>query len=78
MMDLQSECEVIPRDFLCCKLCEEEYKHPKYLVCFHSFCQTCIQGYVTENSQDEYYWCPICGTQTLVDRAGKCSSFVYS
>lgn len=73
MMDVQSECEVIPRDFLCCKLCEEEYKLPKYLVCFHSFCQSCIGGYVTEHGQQEFYWCPICGTETVIDGLGKMS-----
>lgn len=64
MMDVQSECEVIPRDFLCCKLCEEEFKQPKYLVCFHSFCQQCIDKYTQEHSQEDSYWCPICGTET--------------
>ena len=68
MMDVQSECEVIPRDFLCCKLCEEEFKQPKYLACFHSFCQACIHGYAKEHGNDESYWCPICGTETVVDK----------
>ncbi|XP_052789842.1 E3 ubiquitin-protein ligase TRIM56-like isoform X2 [Mya arenaria] len=71
MMDVQSECEVIPRDFLCCKLCEEEFRQPKYLTCFHSFCQACIQGYATQrggaNDGNESYWCPVCGTETAVD-----------
>ncbi|KAH3791864.1 tripartite motif-containing protein 2-like isoform X2 [Dreissena polymorpha] len=67
MMDAQSECEVIPRDFLCCKLCEEEYKTPKYLVCFHSFCQTCLQGYLNEHGNGDSFWCPICGTETNIE-----------
>lgn len=70
MMDVQSECEVIPRDFLCCKLCEEEFKHPKYLVCFHSFCQKCIQKYMKEHGYDDSYWCPICGTETVIEETG--------
>ena len=65
-MDVQSECEVIPRDFLCCKLCEEEYKQPKYLVCFHSFCEQCIEEYKTEQGTNHsgFYWCPVCGAET--------------
>ncbi|XP_045201042.2 tripartite motif-containing protein 2-like isoform X3 [Mercenaria mercenaria] len=70
MMDVQSECEVIPRDFLCCKLCEEEFKQPKYLVCFHSFCQQCIDKYMLEHNHNGSYWCPICGTETINQEKG--------
>lgn len=70
MMDVQSECEVIPRDFLCCKLCEEEFKQPKYLVCFHSFCQQCIEKYMLEHGHNDSYWCPICGTETTGPEQG--------
>ena len=69
MMDAQSECEVIPRDFLCCKICEEEFKQPKYLACLHSFCQHCIESYGKEDSDQRVYWCPICGTDTQVSEA---------
>lgn len=64
MMDVQSECEVIPRDFLCCKICEEEFKQPKYLACLHSFCHHCLEGYVRDNTDNRVYWCPVCGTDT--------------
>lgn len=71
MMDVQSECEVIPRDFLCCKICDEEFKHPKYLVCLHSFCSHCLEGYVREEDDHRVYWCPVCGTDTEVSDANQ-------
>lgn len=72
MMEVQSECEVIPRDFLCCKLCDEEYKQPKHLVCFHSFCRQCIIDYMHKHCdpEDQTYWCPICGTETNISDLG--------
>lgn len=66
MMDVQSECEVIPRDFLCCKICDEEFKQPKYLICLHSFCNHCLERYVREEDDRRIYWCPICGTDTEI------------
>lgn len=60
------ECEVIPRQFLCCKICEEEYKQPKYLPCLHTFCQKCINEYVQNHTDTEgYFPCPVCTTETL-------------
>ncbi|RUS70500.1 hypothetical protein EGW08_021740, partial [Elysia chlorotica] len=38
--------EVVPRDFLCCPLCGEEYLEPVYLPCLHSFCRACIDDHI--------------------------------
>ncbi|GFR62430.1 tripartite motif-containing protein 56 [Elysia marginata] len=38
--------EVVPREFLCCPLCREEYLEPVYLPCLHSFCRACIDDHI--------------------------------
>ncbi|KAL8608215.1 hypothetical protein ACOMHN_016670 [Nucella lapillus] len=38
--------EVIPREFLNCSLCNEEFHNPKLLPCLHSFCQQCLASYM--------------------------------
>ncbi|KAK3609123.1 hypothetical protein CHS0354_036034 [Potamilus streckersoni] len=65
-----STSEVIPRDFLCCKLCDEEYKEPKQLVCLHSFCKFCLHDHVEKTLKDGIFWCPICGTENEFTEGG--------
>ncbi|XP_050395746.2 E3 ubiquitin-protein ligase TRIM56 isoform X2 [Patella vulgata] len=63
--------EVIPRKFLCCKLCDEEFRQPKYLPCLHSFCKNCLMEYVQRTSTDDgYFNCPVCKTESNVRQKG--------
>ncbi|XP_041368345.1 E3 ubiquitin-protein ligase TRIM56-like [Gigantopelta aegis] len=64
---MEEHCEVVPRPFLCCRLCGDEFQQPKMLPCLHSFCKTCIEGYVDSNKdEDSYFACPVCGTETTI------------
>lgn len=61
MEDLHNE--VVPRDFLCCPLCHEEYQDPKFLPCLHSFCKACIDDHMeATSSPDGHFMCPVCAT----------------
>ena len=31
-----------------CPLCKEAFRKPKYLPCLHSFCESCLQGYIVK------------------------------
>ena len=56
---------VIPRQLLCCKVCEEEFTNPCYLPCLHTFCRKCIHEHQEKTTDDEgYFPCPICLTET--------------
>ncbi|XP_013083136.2 E3 ubiquitin-protein ligase TRIM56-like [Biomphalaria glabrata] len=62
MEDRQSD--VVPREFLCCPLCQDEYQDPKYLPCLHSFCKACIDDHIEATcNQDRCFSCPVCATE---------------
>ncbi|XP_071097555.1 tripartite motif-containing protein 2-like isoform X1 [Haliotis cracherodii] len=64
---MEEHCGVVPRGFLCCRLCEEEFRQPKFLPCLHSFCKDCLQAHVKKFAdEDGYFGCPICGTETTL------------
>ncbi|CAL1538696.1 unnamed protein product [Lymnaea stagnalis] len=64
MEDQQNE--VVPRDFLCCPLCHEEFHEPKYIPCLHSFCKACIDDHIVATSnEDRSFACPVCATEIL-------------
>ncbi|KAK3087556.1 hypothetical protein FSP39_007511 [Pinctada imbricata] len=67
--DPQASEMVIPRQLLCCKVCEEEFTNPCYLPCLHTFCQKCIQDHKNKNIDDEgYFPCPTCLTETAANK----------
>ncbi|XP_055999182.1 E3 ubiquitin-protein ligase Midline-1-like [Ostrea edulis] len=49
-----------------CPICLEEVRNPKYLPCFHTFCETCIQTYISstvarkDNETLKAIECPVC------------------
>ncbi|EZA48760.1 RING finger protein 207 isoform X3 [Ooceraea biroi] len=49
-----------PRNALTCGVCQDYYKEPCLLSCFHTFCARCIHG----PHLDAIIKCPICGQQT--------------
>nr|XP_034317456.1 E3 ubiquitin/ISG15 ligase TRIM25-like [Crassostrea gigas] len=64
----ESKQEDLPRtdDKFRCPICLEEVRNPKYLPCYHTFCKSCIQTYISstvacrgDNSPDTIQ-CPVC------------------
>ncbi|XP_076092183.1 E3 ubiquitin-protein ligase TRIM56-like isoform X2 [Mytilus galloprovincialis] len=63
-MELEQTELVIPQQYLCCPICEEEFKQPKFLPCLHTFCNPCISGHIDKNiDEDNYFPCPVCATE---------------
>lgn len=54
-----AEVEAIKEDFLHCSICTNRLKVPKVLPCIHSFCQGCLETYVTKLKSKQLP-CPIC------------------
>ena len=53
-----------------CGLCSEEYKQPKLLPCFHSYCLECLEMYVVNNARDNAFDCPLCDTTIELPEGG--------
>ena len=53
-----------------CGLCSEEYKQPKLLPCFHSYCLECLEKFVVKNARDNAFDCPLCDTTIEVPEGG--------
>ncbi|XP_055999155.1 uncharacterized protein LOC125656750 [Ostrea edulis] len=53
-------------DTIRCPICLEEVRNPKYLPCFHTFCETCIQTFISstaarkDNETLKAIECPVC------------------
>lgn len=67
---MEDHSEVVPRDFLVCPLCREEYQDPKFLPCLHSFCKACIDDHIEATSCHNQeaeggrcFLCPVCATE---------------
>ena len=53
-----------------CGLCSGEYKQPKLLPCFHSYCLECLEKYVETNVQGNAFDCPLCDATAEVPEGG--------
>ncbi|XP_052680661.1 uncharacterized protein LOC128161419 [Crassostrea angulata] len=49
-----------------CPICLEEVRNPKYLTCYHTFCKSCIQTYISStaacsgDNSPKTIQCPVC------------------
>ena len=53
-----------------CGLCSGEYKQPKLLPCFHSYCLARLEKYVETNVQGNSFDCPLCDATAEVPTGG--------
>ena len=53
---------------LTCLICHELYKDPKYLPCYHSYCEECLVK--LQNPQHLDITCPECGKTSLIPPGG--------
>ncbi|XP_071175403.1 E3 ubiquitin-protein ligase TRIM56-like [Mytilus edulis] len=52
-------------DITTCAICLEKLNVPKYLPCLHTFCESCIQTYISsefEKGHKQIIECPVCRT----------------
>ncbi|VDI41816.1 Hypothetical predicted protein [Mytilus galloprovincialis] len=52
-------------DITTCAICLEKLNVPKYLPCLHTFCESCIQTYMSsefEKGHNQIIECPVCRT----------------
>ena len=51
-----------------CSICDESFKEPKLLPCFHVFCKHCLERQVVQGPEGQSLTCPTCRYQiTLPD-----------
>ncbi|XP_052063090.1 E3 ubiquitin-protein ligase TRIM56-like [Mytilus californianus] len=58
-------------DITTCAICLEKLNIPKYLPCLHTFCESCIQTYITaifEKNHKESIDCPICRNTVTIPK----------
>ncbi|KAL8562935.1 hypothetical protein ACOMHN_004627 [Nucella lapillus] len=55
-----------------CAVCMERYSDPKFLLCYHTFCASCIQG-VADSNQGGEFPCPFCRKMTSLPPGGVAS-----
>lgn len=48
-----------------CSVCLEEFKKPKLLRCYHSFCEECVKE-LLKKAEDKVIKCPQCRTNMEV------------
>ncbi|KAK7107997.1 E3 ubiquitin-protein ligase TRIM56-like [Littorina saxatilis] len=58
-----------------CTLCNYQFRSPKILPCFHSFCEACLYTVVSRSSSktptgSRHFPCPICRKKTEILKAG--------
>lgn len=52
-----------------CALCLENFKDPRILTCFHTFCRDCLEAYIPKASGTQF-GCPLCRAKTVIPKKG--------
>ena len=68
-MEAGKEAAVTRPGYLSCAICHEVYKKPKYLSCYHSFCEECLMNLV-RSQQTNIMRCPQCNKTSPVPSGG--------
>ena len=57
-----------------CSLCLEDFKDPRILSCFHTYCRNCLETYLQKSSRTAdsvaKFGCPICRTAITIPQKG--------
>ncbi|KAK7473483.1 hypothetical protein BaRGS_00035270 [Batillaria attramentaria] len=53
-----------------CALCLEQYKSPRILPCFHTFCLTCLERLTQNSPRTGSFPCPTCRTSVQIPQGG--------
>ncbi|OWF52049.1 Tripartite motif-containing protein 2 [Mizuhopecten yessoensis] len=50
-----------------CPVCLEQLRHPNSLPCLHTFCEECLNVYITKESDTPIvsFPCPVCRAETI-------------
>ncbi|KAK6187156.1 hypothetical protein SNE40_005243 [Patella caerulea] len=57
-------------DRLNCSICLNDFKKPKILDCFHSFCESCLSDYVNKFEENGEFMCPLCRRNIPIPTGG--------
>ncbi|XP_065916064.1 tripartite motif-containing protein 2-like [Dysidea avara] len=55
---------------LACPICCELYKNPKYLPCYHSYCEACLTKLQGKSANESSIACPECRRASVVPAGG--------
>lgn len=53
-----------------CVLCLEQYKSPRILPCFHTFCLACLEQLISSTPHANAFHCPSCRSQVQIPPGG--------
>ena len=53
-----------------CGICLGDFKKPKILPCFHTFCLDCLKSYVEKTGRNGKFTCPLCLVETDIPDGG--------
>ncbi|XP_060063607.1 transcription intermediary factor 1-beta-like [Ylistrum balloti] len=53
-----------------CFLCQDDFRDPRLLECYHTFCFRCIKTYIDINNRGGLYKCPLCKVEMKVPLLG--------
>lgn len=53
-----------------CAICWDDFLQPKILRCRHTFCKTCLHGYLKKSDNSTEIKCPVCRQTQILDGKG--------